>query len=195
MDYTNTDEFFGVVIFLSFMLFIGSIIDFIIGGPAASYLGSAFKVDKGLVSLFPFLFFIFILIVNFISYYYLDPRNADFDKTTGEQKLLNEKLRESSRSGDLQGVGNSLSEGAEINAGGLGGRTALMNAVHGTNYKPNFEIVKYLVENGADVNGTDAFGNSVIQYAYSDLPEYGEAIEYLQAHGAGGFPDCYYPSE
>jgi len=44
--------------------------------------------------------------------------------------------------------------------------------------------VKYLVENGANVNATDRYGNSVLDYASKNICFHNEIMTYLKSHGA-----------
>ncbi|MBI2079363.1 ankyrin repeat domain-containing protein [Candidatus Micrarchaeota archaeon] len=186
------DAIFGWLFILSFILILVSILDYITGSPIASFIGSFSNFDKGLVSWFPTILLLVIIPLNYAYYYGVDPRNRDFDTATGEQKLLNEKLRDAAQDGNLEKIKDALKKGADINSRGIRGETALMKAAYGYNYKPHFEIVKYLVESGADVKVKDAFEHDVLAYTYSDLPEYGETVDYLKKHGAEDFSDTYY---
>lgn len=63
-----------------------------------------------------------------------------------------------------------LSEGAEINLKSKDGRSAIYLAAE---FSPSIEPIQFLVENGADLNVTDSYGNHIIENAMEeDVQEY-----------------------
>lgn len=75
-----------------------------------------------------------------------------------------------------------LSKGADINATlsikGGEGMTSLMMAARNN----HLELVKFLVENGADVNAKAKNGSTALSFATED--NYSEVVEYLKSKGA-----------
>ena len=67
------------------------------------------------------------------------------------RERLERTFQEAAGNGDLQTVRNCISQGVSVNANG---GSALINAAR----SGNLEIVKYLVDHGADVNKGDALG-------------------------------------
>jgi len=64
----------------------------------------------------------------------------------------------------LEAVKLALERGADVNATGPGGRTAL----HGAAYWGATEMIQYLVEKGADLEAQDMYGQSAITIALGD---------------------------
>lgn len=85
----------------------------------------------------------------------LEPRSVGPDPSTA--------LLEAAEAGDLAGVNNMLARGAAVDARNYKGWTSLILAVKAG----NAEMVRVLVENGADVNtrSTSAMGSTVLCFA------------------------------
>lgn len=106
---------------------------------------------------------------------------------------INEKLIKSIKSEDLESVKEYLKNGADANARDDKTNSALSCAIA---FKPNFKIIKLLVEHGADVNAkTRLVGNDEVfeypivqmarEFAYKNSKEEDEKImKYLIANGA-----------
>ena len=119
----------------------------------------------------------------------------DCDNSTGKQKKLNNLLFKAVVGGNVQKVREAITEGADVNVRGLGGKTPLIRITHraadSRHYhdKVNLVIAKLLIKKGADVNTKDLFGGSAIEYCDWDLPGFMPQIaDFLLKNGARGFP-------
>ena len=70
-------------------------------------------------------------------------------------------LRKACKKGDIEAVKQHLAAGADVNAGGVFGKTPLHLAA-GRGHK---EIVELLIANGADVNQTSDRGDTPLDFA------------------------------
>jgi len=118
----------------------------------------------------------------------------DCDRSTGRQKELNNFLFQAAQDGDIEKVKQTIADGADINVYGFGGKTPLIRiALRAMDEKycrdqTNFEIVRILVEKGADVNAKDLFNGSAIQYCDRDLPGLScRIVDFLKESGAIDF--------
>jgi ankyrin repeat protein len=82
-------------------------------------------------------------------------RKSDTDPSVNEQLL---KVAED---GSLEQVKTLLAKGADVNAKGNIGVTALMSAAR----SGNLEVVKFLIDKGADVNAKDKYGQTALTWA------------------------------
>src|SRR5262245_22757513 len=78
-----------------------------------------------------------------------------------EQTAMNEQLITAAGRGDTAAVLRLLAEGADINAQGARGRTAVLAATHSN----HVETVRALIQAGADVNIRDERTDNVLLYA------------------------------
>jgi ankyrin repeat protein len=76
-----------------------------------------------------------------------------------------------------------LSKGADVNARTTDGETALMLAFRERN-DVSTEVVRELVEHGADVSAENNLGVSVLWFAVGHMGHRPEVVEYLLSHGA-----------
>ena len=72
---------------------------------------------------------------------------------TADKTALNERLWNAARAGDVAAVAKALDEGAEINSGNRYKAGALFFAAD----KGHVEVIKLLLERGADINAKDTF--------------------------------------
>ena len=72
---------------------------------------------------------------------------------TADKTALNEELWNAARAGDVARVVKALDSGAEINSGNRYKATALFFAAD----KGHVEVIKVLLDRGADVNALDSF--------------------------------------
>ena len=80
----------------------------------------------------------------------------------GENGHCNEFLIQAAKEGSLSQMERLFREGAIVNRKNSRGRTAL----HVASCSGHLEVVAFLVENGAQVNGTsDAIGRTALHYA------------------------------
>ncbi len=77
-------------------------------------------------------------------------------------ETVNDRLMEAAKNNNLEAVQKALSEGADVNAQGLYGETALIEAAR----KGNVAIAEKLLEAGADINTE----------SYEGFTAYGEAL-------------------
>lgn len=89
------------------------------------------------------------------------------------------QLWQAAYDGDLEGVKSAVTQGASINAKGKGGFSALLAASR----NGHFEVVKYLVEHGAEVDGRDNFRDKTALLAAAFDGHY-DIVKYLHEHGA-----------
>ncbi len=94
---------------------------------------------------------------------------------------VNEELWEAARAGDAARVGRALDKGADVNAKTRYGATALTYAAD----RGHLEVVKLLVERGADMNATDGFyGFRAIDMALQNNHE--PVVMFLLERGSKG---------
>jgi ankyrin repeat protein len=93
-------------------------------------------------------------------------------------KKLNKKLLNYSRKGDLNGVKQTIKNGADVNCKSNEGWTPL----HWSSYWNRLDIVKYLIEHGADVNCKDSYGWTPLHW--SSQEGYLDIVKYLIEYGA-----------
>lgn len=90
-----------------------------------------------------------------------------------------EALREAARQGDLSGVEQLLDQGVDVDTPTRYGATALFYAAD----RGHFDVVRLLVERGADVNVRDTFyGSTILSRAQGGRHD--EIVRYLVEHGA-----------
>ncbi len=70
-------------------------------------------------------------------------------------------LMRASAKGDLETVKRLLSEGTDVNATDMHGRTALIEAA----WSGNLEVAEFLIKKGADVNASDSAGYTALMRA------------------------------
>ncbi|HFA48720.1 MAG TPA: ankyrin repeat domain-containing protein [Bacteroidetes bacterium] len=99
----------------------------------------------------------------------------------GQDSSKNKKLFNGAERGNIHQIQKALDKGANIEARNSYGRTPLMIAAK----KGRFEAVKYLIENGADINATNE-EYSIITYASSSKQNSLAIQEYLLENGAIG---------
>src|ERR1044071_4480718 len=91
--------------------------------------------------------------------------------------MIENSLMHAASTGDLEGVQNALRQQTpEINS------STLLEALNRATVNGHLEVVKLLVENGADVNGRGKNGNTPLYCAIENLDP--ELIKYLLKHGA-----------
>lgn len=119
----------------------------------------------------------------------------DCDTSIGKQKELNNLLFQAVAEGSLSKAKEAIAAGADVSVRGLAGKTPLIRIAHRAadpkhhNNEVNIAIAKLLVENGADVNISDLFNSSAIEYCDWDLPwSSPQMAEFLQKNGAKKFP-------
>jgi ankyrin repeat protein len=83
------------------------------------------------------------------------PANENAEKT----KLTDEEFLELCEEGAYQEIEAAIKNGANVNATGNDGYTALMVAAL---YSENPEAIRILIENGADVNAANNYGNTAL---------------------------------
>ena len=81
-------------------------------------------------------------------------------KVSAQERVVN--IVEKASNGDLAGVQEYIAAGVDINTQVEHGYTALMGAVNGF----HVEVVKYLVENGADINIKNEYDMSALDSYY-----------------------------
>lgn len=79
-----------------------------------------------------------------------------------EDKVLSDKLVWACRRGKVGTIHEALSQGVDINARSVAGRTMLSYAAERDDMRP---LSIWLLENGADVNAQDSRGFSVVAFA------------------------------
>lgn len=94
---------------------------------------------------------------------------------------LESQLLRAIKAGDLQSAQALIDKGANVNwNGGYKGSTLLMSA----SVRENSEIVRLLLEKGADVNAKDQDGVTALMTAVVLGDTYEEVVRTLIAHGA-----------
>ena len=111
------------------------------------------------------------------------PASTETSAPQGLSKL-DKDLLDAAKKGDLKGVMDAISRGANVNAKDDHGRTAL----HYASWCGHIEVVKYLVDSGADVNAEDIGQWTPLHYVcvvHADRPEiFDEIYKYLVSKGA-----------
>lgn len=103
---------------------------------------------------------------------------APFCIAAGEQGLC-DSLRHASAFGELDRIKVLLSLGVDINCRDFVGSTALHQSVR---HSRTFEVTKYLVEHGADVNAMES--DSMTPLRHATMEKEFATIRYLVEHGA-----------
>jgi ankyrin repeat protein len=99
-------------------------------------------------------------------------------KQAGATLSDNEALVLAANKGDIEKVRNLLANGADVNASGVGGKSALMYAAR----NPSAAVAVLLIENGANVNARDNIGETpLIAASYYGATE---VAKLLVEHGA-----------
>lgn len=93
---------------------------------------------------------------------------------------FNKKLHIPASKGDLKAVQKAIEKGMKIDRKDIAGQTALMYASEGG----HFEVVKYLVEQGADVNAESGNAGRGTALIYAAAANKYEVAEYLLENGA-----------
>ena len=105
-----------------------------------------------------------------------------------------QQLLDAAQDGNLSGVKSALDAGANVNARNSYHQTPLMIA----SVNDNLEIVKYLVERGADITLQDRAGDTVFDYSefiHPDIFEYLSSLEGAEAVLASAHSSPYTPYE
>ncbi len=82
--------------------------------------------------------------------------------------------------GDKQACQSLLSAGADINESNLNGTTTLMYAKDYCSRNNNFDLCKFLIENGANPYQNDFFGKNVLDYAI--LNKQTDAVNFFKGY-------------
>ena len=84
------------------------------------------------------------------------------------------------KSGDVTKVAEAIMNGANVNAKGNNGDTALMWAA----YNGHADVAEVLLKHGADVNAKDILGNTALMFTTSE--GYNETADLLRRYGTKG---------
>lgn len=93
---------------------------------------------------------------------------------------MNKSLHIPAGKGDLDRVKAEIDSGKDVNSKDIAGQTALMYASE----QGRLEVVKYLVENGADVNAQSGGHGRGTALIYASAANRITVMEYLLEHGA-----------
>lgn len=93
---------------------------------------------------------------------------------------MNQSLHIPAGKGDLEKVKAELASGKDVDAKDIVGQTALMYAAE----QGRLDVVKYLVENGADVNAQSDRRGRGTALIYASAANRITTMEYLLEHGA-----------
>jgi len=94
--------------------------------------------------------------------------------------VMNKSLHIPAGKGDLDRVKAEIDSGKDVNSKDIAGQTALMYASE----QGRLEVVKYLVENGADVNAQSGGHGRGTALIYASAANRITVMEYLLEHGA-----------
>jgi ankyrin repeat protein len=94
---------------------------------------------------------------------------------------MNKSLHIPAGKGDLDRVKAEIDSGKDVNSKDIAGQTALMYASE----QGRLEVVKYLVENGADVNAQSGGHGRGTALIYASAANRITVMEYLLEHDAG----------
>lgn len=103
---------------------------------------------------------------------------APSQRTEAEMTALNSRLFDAASAGDADAVRTAIAEGADLEARGAGGMTALIAATKGN----RIDAALALIDAGADVNAKDDIVDSA--YLYAGARGHDEILRATLDHGA-----------
>ncbi|MCE4027730.1 MULTISPECIES: ankyrin repeat domain-containing protein [unclassified Microbacterium] len=106
------------------------------------------------------------------------PAPSPAQRTEAEMTALNSRLFEAASTGDAEAVRAAIAEGADLEARGSGGMTALIAATKGN----RIDAALALIDAGADVNAKDDIVDSA--YLYAGARGHDEILRATLEHGA-----------